>query len=586
MIKLFFECSRLAFWCLGTRRLLIFFTIIFFASLFEVVSIYSLWPFFYSLSGSDVSLYESTPIPYLDAKSYAVLGLMIFSVSVLIRFLLDSFLVWWSKRLGSEISQKAFNSMISKNILAFLGTKSSDWSVKILNESINIADGVVFSWLKILSLAIMIIAIGISLFYVYPGTVILILISLVLFYTFILLLFQSALKLWGALRLQTNQRRFITVDEVLSGFKSIAFYGVKQRFCDEFRSVSNEFADAQSKAVIVSSIPRPLLEFFASLVLAVGVVMTLGSTDTHLGIEILPDLSVLALVAYKLLPAFQQLFRSVSILSNNSPLVRKWLFEIELSASSEGLQTDSNVSDSVGFFGRQSDSGLEKKDLEFGLVDGSIYDPDYNLGAVELIRIAKLTFQVGEVAWVHGDSGTGKSLLMMALVGLDVGGIYSGKYMVNGLQCDRVYYWRLMRDQMAYIPQEPVIMRGTVFDNLHFGSASRGDEESGLDCLRAVSLVSELGGEKRCLTKEIDVGGSPLSGGQKQRLCIARGIFQGASIFVIDEGTSGISEAAEVKIIELLKSRGVTIIMVSHRSKSSETADRKIHIQNKGMLEG
>lgn len=113
-------------------------------------------------------------------------------------------------------------------------------------------------------------------------------------------------------------------------------------------------------------------------------------------------------------------------------------------------------------------------------------------------------------------------------------------------------------EKLTIIQQENFVFSGTVKDNITMGEVAEDSEVT--KYLERVGLTQE-----KFLFSEVEVHGKNLSGGQRQRLAIARALFNGKKILLIDEGTSALDKESAKSLMEmLLGNKDLTIIMISH----------------------
>ena len=142
-----------------------------------------------------------------------------------------------------------------------------------------------------------------------------------------------------------------------------------------------------------------------------------------------------------------------------------------------------------------------------------------------------------------------------------------------------------LRQQMAYVPQEPVIFSKSVLDNIRVGRVKASLEEvkkaAKLAC--AEEFIKDLPHGYNTLLGE---RGLLISVGQKQRIAIARAILRDAPILLLDEATSSLDAISENAIKMAIDniSGNKTIIVIAHRLSTVKNADRIIFLE-KGRLE-
>ena len=178
----------------------------------------------------------------------------------------------------------------------------------------------------------------------------------------------------------------------------------------------------------------------------------------------------------------------------------------------------------------------------------------------------------GEFVAIVGPSGSGKTTITSLLTRLYEP--VSGRIQIDGLDMRR-YGLHNLREQIAVVVQDAILLSGSVRDNLRYGHLAATDEElenAARDAC-AHEFITQL---PDGYDTELGLGGARLSGGQRQRLSIARAFLKNAPVLVLDEPTSaldGVSEAQLVNTIERL-GRGRTTLVIAHRMSTVRRADR------------
>ncbi|RAH61586.1 multidrug resistance protein MDR [Aspergillus piperis CBS 112811] len=183
----------------------------------------------------------------------------------------------------------------------------------------------------------------------------------------------------------------------------------------------------------------------------------------------------------------------------------------------------------------------------------------YELDSSPVLQQLTLTVPAGSKLGVCGRSGSGKSSLLLAI--LRMVEIQSGDITIDAVSlqsCPR----DIIRSHVTVIPQEPVLFRGTIRDNVTGFSPM--NDENVLNALQKVQLhehVQNSGG----LDAKIDQ--LPLSAGQRQLICLARAIVKKRKILLLDEVTSWVDNETDSLMQEVIRTEfaGCTIIAIAHR---------------------
>jgi len=194
-----------------------------------------------------------------------------------------------------------------------------------------------------------------------------------------------------------------------------------------------------------------------------------------------------------------------------------------------------------------------------------------------------LRIKPGEKIGLVGHSGSGKSTFTRLL--LRFSDIDGGEILIDGQNIARVTQDDL-HEQIAYVPQEPLLFHRTIRENIAYGKLDASDDEvvEAAKKAHALEFIQTLPNGFDTMVGE---RGVKLSGGQRQRIAIARAILKDAPILVLDEATSALDSESE-KLIqaalwELMKNR--TAIVIAHRLSTIQKMDRIIVLDNGNVIE-
>lgn len=194
-----------------------------------------------------------------------------------------------------------------------------------------------------------------------------------------------------------------------------------------------------------------------------------------------------------------------------------------------------------------------------------------------------LHIQPGEKIGLVGSSGSGKTTLTKLL--LRFADIDSGEIAIDAQNIAEVTQASL-REQIAYVPQEPLLFHRSVRENIAYGRPDATDTE--------IERAAKKAGAYDFIIKLQDgfntmVGerGVKLSGGQRQRIAIARAILKDAPILILDEATSALDSESEALIQKSLETlmKGRTSIVIAHRLSTIAKLDCIIVLENGRIVE-
>jgi ATP-binding cassette subfamily C protein len=204
---------------------------------------------------------------------------------------------------------------------------------------------------------------------------------------------------------------------------------------------------------------------------------------------------------------------------------------------------------------------------------------NYPGNKVAAIKIDGLQIEPGQHVAIVGPSGAGKTTLVDLLLGVITPN--SGKILVSGLEPNLAI--KTWPGAISYVPQDVVIARGTLKENVALGyELVEIDENQIIAALGKAELTQlnhQLARENRNNMGEM---GSGISGGQRQRVGIARALYTNPKLLVLDEATSSLDAETEKLISDRLSGRDneMTLITIAHRLSTVRKADLVIYIKD------
>ena len=216
-------------------------------------------------------------------------------------------------------------------------------------------------------------------------------------------------------------------------------------------------------------------------------------------------------------------------------------------------------------------------EIEFDLVDFEYPSRPDNLALSEL----DFKIEPGETVAFVGPSGAGKSTIFQLL--LRFYDPKSGRVKIDGIDLKELSREKF-RNNIAVVPQDPIIFAMSAIENIRFGRPSASDEDV-FAAAKAASAHDFIKNLPESYETFVGERGVMLSGGQKQRIAIARAILRDAPILLLDEATSALDSENELAVktaVEALSQNRTTLI-VAHRLATVKKADRII-VLNEGKV--
>ena len=198
----------------------------------------------------------------------------------------------------------------------------------------------------------------------------------------------------------------------------------------------------------------------------------------------------------------------------------------------------------------------------------------YSFENFDVIKGITFSINAGETIGIVGPTGSGKSTLIRQL--LREFNVTSGNIFIDGVDIKN-YYIGDVRNLVGYVPQNHILFRRTVDENILIGNplATAESMEKAIFGADFGKDIANLPYGRKTMVSEL---GSSLSGGQQQRLSIARALVKDPEILILDDSLSAVDAITEDNIIHNLKEmrKGKTNIIISHRFASISKADRII----------
>lgn len=351
------------------------------------------------------------------------------------------------------------------------------------------------------------------------------------------------LRLAIANRTASLEANRICTDAVFSA-KEIKMAGVEDDVSAIFDAHIAQGADAAAKDIQWMTIPRLLLEIiiYGGLVGGSIFIVSFELQSAELsGLILLYGLSAL-----RLTPVFSTFVSNLTRLLNTFPAIDDLCALIAATASTEQSPTDEMAG--VPW----QTLSLERVSFKYENVERTA------------VQDISLTIRSGLSYGVVGPSGAGKSTVIDLIVGLlepSTGVVHiDGVPLVTANRRD----WR---KRFGYVAQRPFLLDASLRENVTFNFSADVDEEKLHRAIKLASLDQVVARLPKGTSSRLGEQGNLLSGGERQRIAIARALYRGADILILDEATSSLDPLVEREITESIATLHgqVTTIIVSHR---------------------
>jgi ATP-binding cassette, subfamily B, bacterial PglK len=463
--------------------------------------------------------------------------------------------------------------MASQPYTYFLQRNSGDLLKKVLGDVLNYTVGVLLPLLDTVTRFVIAVLLLATLFLVQPVIAVSAAIGLGGFYVITFRLLARKRR-----EVDENLREhaagfFREAHQMLGGIKPVKVHRAEEHFLARFAGHSAIMAKMNARVSIFSNSARYVVEplAFGGLVVAVLLLAARGRDFS----DILPNLGVMALAGYRLLPALQLLYSQLTQVSTMRHAVDE-VYDEFAAAETDGSVSPAISSDALARARpfRWNDS-ITLREISFRYPGASrpVLD-EFSLS------IAKNT-SLGVV----GPTGSGKSTFVDLLLGL-----YqptAGEILIDDrpLTPALIPAWQA---SIGYVPQDIFLIDDTIARNVAFGLP---EDQIDSEQLREACVTAQL---LDFIEIELPDGfdtivgerGIRLSGGQRQRIGLARALYHRPSLLILDEATSALDVATEAKLLEALRSLAgkLTMVVAAHRLSTIAGCDKVVDLSNKSAV--
>ncbi|WP_282607900.1 ABC transporter ATP-binding protein [Pelagibius sp. Alg239-R121] len=559
------------------RRAVQVFALMLLMALVETLGVASIMPFVLVLASPGVIESNSyfsfvyntlgfvSPDKFLILLGCATLSIFLFSMAV--RAVTTYVLVRFTTMRLHTISCRLLSAYLRQPYSFFLGRNTADLGKSVLSEVNRVTSGILMPMLRLLSGAVVAIAILTLLLFLEPWLSLAVALVLGGAFTAVYMTSRQMLQKIGNDRVNANQLRFVLANEALSGIKELRLMGRVETYLQRFREPSERFARHQATSTLISDLPQfgiQALAFGGGLLTVIYLKATRGGLE-----EALPLISLYALAGYRLMPAFQLIFSNLTKIRFAMPAL-------------EVLYEDMNTKEAqITEIEEKAKTSIVRLNGAVNLQRVSFSYPNMDRPAVYELNLA--IPRGTSVAFV-GSTGAGKSTVVDLILGLLQPS--QGRILIDGqlLQGSNLRGWQ---KNIGYVPQATYLADDTVAANIAFGVTCANVDDKAVERAAKAAQIHDFIVNDLPQGYDTVVGerGVRLSGGQRQRLAIARALYHDPEVVIFDEATSALDNVTEAIVMEAIDAlRGMkTVIIIAHRFSTIRHCHR-IYVMESGRL--
>ena len=555
------------------RRKQIFYLnlIIVFAGIAELFSVASFIPFLNLLTNSSNT--KQLPLmknfytyfqglQVIDPFLLTLITFLIFISAASVFRLISIFGIQYiSAGIGSDFTYKAYKLSLNQPYSVHLSRNSSE----ILSSIISQTDRSVFAIQSILNLSSSLVisfALISSLFLINWVITLSITIFFTSLYLFLALILKIRLNKISKLKAKLTNLQTKSLQEGLGSIRDIILDNSQKYFINIFHLSDKQLRFIEAKSQFIAASPKYIFEILTLYLITL--LAFIFSKSSSYGYTIIPILGSIILGIQRLLPAFQLGYNSWVNMTINFNSVNNLLSLLE---------------QEPGKTSNDKNKLILKKYICLDKVDFAYFKK-----SKKVLKEFNLTIYKGETIGIVGPSGSGKSTIANLLMGLLKPN--KGSLIIDGINihADTVFTRQDWYKNISHVPQDIYLADGSIAENIAFGiDSNKIDNLRLMRAINSASISDLVRNVSSAYKTKVGERGIQLSGGQKQRIGIARALYKGGNVLVLDEATSSLDQKTEADIMKTINnlSKDITVIIITHRLSNLSFCDRVIKMKTK-----
>ena len=549
------------------RKLMFVLILSIFSSFAESISIAMLIPFIGFFINPDSYLFNSFFQFFLSFLNVTNQKDILTTVSLFFIFivLLSSFVklkyIKTSNKLTDNISSdfriKIFNFLINQDYSYHYKYGSNEIMSSLAQKS-GALTTLIFASLNIINSFLIFLAVVIILIINEPVYTSIIILCVMLFF-FIIFKIKAKNVLKRGQNINLSQNFLIDIFENAVGYlPEVILYNLKNFFSSTLRKTSEDIAKSSSEIRTTAQTPRIYLELFI-LVFVVLFIYFSNFNERSLETNI-SYLAILAFGAQKSLPLINNIYNLSINFKGATPTVLNFLNILE--------NSNNKIENDIIYEQMNFKESIVIKNLSF----------KYDKNHPNILNNINLRINKGEKISIKGQTGSGKSTLANIISGLlDP---VSGEILVDNTLVDKTNKKNWQKN-ISIVPQTIFLNDTSILENIAIGI------EPGQIDVDKVKLTAKFAQIDKFIeslpnqyNEKVGERGIRLSGGQRQRIGIARALYRGANLIILDEPTNALDSETEKLLINSLSAvdKNITIIMISHSNAFLDYFDKIIDL--------
>ena len=544
------------------------------SSLSELISLYSIFPILVFVSNSksfeNEGFLAGNQVIFSNILENIGLGYssLIFIFIVIFTTFIRLFNTYLNYRIASrisvDISNLAFKKILHQEYLFFVNNNSAE-IISTLVIKANMAVYSISLFFQMITGIFVSFAIITALLTINFKISVLTGFLFVFFYLIISLFTFKTLRKNGQIIAKRSDEKIKILQESLGGIRDLILDSNQAVFQTLFKKVDFDIRRREANNQFLAFFPRYSLEGIAIIILISVLVISTNYNPQNFG-SIIALAGTLALGTQRLLPSMQLIYGSWASIQSQKRGV------IEILKILDMKENNKNKIKSVKslFLGKS----IKLQNINYAFKKDQ-----------PILKGINLEIKKGDCIGIIGKTGSGKSTFLDILMGL----IFprEGNIYVDNKEISKSFNSISWRKSISHVPQNIFLSDASIGENIAFGvEPYLIDKDKLIKAAEAANLLSFINSKPEKFRTIIGERGIQLSGGQRQRIGIARALYKGGEILILDEATSSLDTQTENSIMESIFSLASkkTIIIVAHRLSTLRKCD-KIYKLDNGYLE-
>ncbi len=556
---------------------LLVFVFMILVALLETAGVASIMPFMAVLANPGVvktNHYLAAIYAWLDfnsTNSFLFFLGVVFLILIVGSQVLKALAFWMQVRF-SQTRNHSWSCRLMRNYLNqpydwFLSQHSGMLGASVLQEINKLVHGVLFPAIQLVSNGLVALFLLALMLAVDPVLALSVVLVLGVAYASLFYFVRHYIRQIGEESRIANRERFKVAQEAFGGVKDVKVAGLEEIFVERYRVPSLRMTRREVAIKMLSELPSFVMQ---ALVLGGIMIMLLYFLASRGGLqEVLPIFSLYAFAGYRLMPSLQSIYRYLSEMRYNAPVLETLHPDLRLMQRDNATNVaEVTVSDELESLGLRETLELDNIYYRYPGADKSA------------LKAVNLKIPACSTVGLVGPTGSGKTTLGDLILGLlqPEKGVLSA----DGRQItqDLLQVWQR---SIGYVPQHIYLSDDTISSNIAFGiPASRIDQSAAECAARAANLHEFVTGElPQGYNTLVGERGVRLSGGQRQRIGIARALYRDPDILILDEATSALDNLTEQAVMDAVHDLGQkkTIILIAHRLSTVRECDQIFYLE-------